>query len=223
MIAQKSIDFLKELNENNNKEWFHAHKKDYDLYKQNYLATAEYLLNGLKQIDPDLAYLEPKKCIFRINRDIRFSKDKSPYKTNMGIWMSKNRQNPFSAGYYFHLDLKESFLAGGVYCPDANALKLIRKEMAFFHEDLEKIINAKPFKSTFKDFDRDTNNVLKTSPKGYDANHPAIDFLRLKSFTTSHFFNYEEAFKPNFLDDAIQKLGLLKPLNDFLERAYFEE
>lgn len=223
MISNHTLDFLSKLSENNNKEWFHDHKKDYQLYKENYLETAAYLLNGLKVIDPDLSYLEPKKCIFRINRDIRFSKDKSPYKSNMGIWMSKNRQNPFSAGYYFHLDLKESFLAGGVYCPDANALKLIRKEIAFFQEDLQAILEEKSFKSTFKNFDRDANNVLKTSPKGYDINHPAIDFLRLKSFTTSHYFDKNEALEPNFLDEAILKLSHLKPLNNFLERAYLEE
>ena len=223
MIVQTSIDFLKNLSENNNKEWFHANKKDYELYKQNYLLVAEFLLNGLKQIDPDLSYLEPKKCIFRINRDIRFSKDKSPYKTNMGIWMSKNRQNPFSAGYYFHLDSKNSFLAGGVYCPDANALKLIRKEIAFFYEDLQNILDVKAFKTTFKDFDRDINNILKTSPKGYEADHPAIHFLKLKSFTTTHYFDYKEALKPDFMKKIIKQLSCLKPLNDFLERAYFGE
>jgi uncharacterized protein (TIGR02453 family) len=223
MINQTSIEFLKNLSENNNKDWFHANKKDYELYKQNYLIIAEYLLNGLKKIDPDLSYLEPKKCIFRINRDIRFSKDKSPYKTNMGIWMSKSRQNSFSAGYYFHLDLKNSFLAGGVYCPDANALKLIRKEIAYFHEDLQNILDVKAFKTTFKDFDRDINNMLKTSPKGYETDHPAIHFLKLKSFTTTHHFDYKEALQPHFMEEIIQKLSYLKPLNDFLERAYFEE
>jgi|688.fasta_scaffold12366_2 uncharacterized protein (TIGR02453 family) len=223
MINHSTLDFLKNLTENNNKEWFHDHKKAYQNYKDNYLETADYLLQGLKKHDPKLEYLEAKKCIFRINRDIRFSLDKSPYKTNMGIWLSRDRKNPFASGYYFHLDLKESFLAGGVYCPDANALKMIRKEIAFYYEDLNVILSDKRYKATFNDFDRDVKNMLKTSPKGYESTHPAIDFLRLKSFTTTHHFKAEEALKPNFIDQAIDQLSLLKPLNEFLDRAYFED
>jgi len=222
MIHQETLDFLKNLSENNTKEWFHDHKTDYQKYKENYLQTADYLLQGLQKHDAKLKALEAKKCLFRINRDIRFSLDKSPYKTNMGIWFSRDQQNPYAPGYYFHLDLKKSFLAGGVYCPDANTLKMIRKEIAFFYDDLETIIADKRFKSTFNDFDRSINNMLKTSPKGYESTHPAIDFLRLKSFTTSFSFNANDALKSDFLDNSINQLALLKPLNEFLERANFE-
>ena len=116
-----------------------------------------------------------------------------------------------------------SFIAGGFYCPEAEDLKKVRKEIAFFYEDLEEIINEKTFKKEFTDFDRNETNLLKNPPRGYEKEHPAIEFLKLKSFETSQKFDIEEVLKEDFVAKMTQKLIVLKPLNDFINRALTSE
>jgi uncharacterized protein (TIGR02453 family) len=176
-------------------------------------------LSELKPLDKSLEPLDIKNCTFRINRDIRFSKDKSPYKTNMGVWFTQNKNKKNSPGYYIHFEKGKSFIAGGVWCPDATELKQIRKEIEFFHDDLETIVTDKNFKKEFDKLDRDENNVLKKAPKDFDPNHPAIEFLKLKSFTASHKIDDSIFTKQDFSKKIAQKLIALKPLNDFLSRA----
>ena len=130
MMDKQTLDFLKDIKENNNRDWFLANKKRYEGYKQSYLATVEAFLAEMQRHDPSLRHLEPKDCMFRINRDIRFTKDKSPYKTNMAIWMSTGQKNTNLAGYYVHIEPGASFIAGGVYYPDPADLKKIRSEIA---------------------------------------------------------------------------------------------
>ena len=146
MISAEALQFIDDLKANNNTEWMHANKKRYENYKKDYHAIIESLLQEMKPLDKNLELLEVKNCTFRINRDIRFAKDKSPYKTNMAFWLSTNRSIKNSPGYYIHYEKGNSFIAGGIYCPEVNDLKKIRKEIAFFHDDLQKIVNDKSFK-----------------------------------------------------------------------------
>ncbi len=223
MITEEALQFLADLIANNNTEWMHANKKRYENYKKDYHNFIASLLDELKPLDKSLEPLEIKNCTFRINRDIRFSKDKSPYKTNMGVWFSQNKNRKNSPGYYIHFETGNSFIAGGVWCPEPNELKLIRKEIEFFHDDLEAIVNNKTFKSEFKCLDQSETNKLKKAPKDFDSNHPAIEFLKLKSFTTSHKINEKEFTNTDFSKKVAKQLIALKPLNDFLKRALESE
>ena len=132
MFTKEAIHFLEDLKANNATEWMHANKKRYEAYKKDYHALITSVLEEMKPLDPSLETLEVKNCTFRINRDIRFSKDKSPYKTNMGIWMTTNKTRKNSPGYYIHFEKGKCFIGGGVWCPDADELKKIRREIAFF-------------------------------------------------------------------------------------------
>ena len=219
MITKEALQFLEDLIANNNTDWMHANKKRYENYKKDYHNYITNLLSELKPLDKSLEPLEVKNCTFRINRDIRFSKDKSPYKTNMGVWFTQNKFRKNSPGYYIHYEKGNSFIAGGVWCPEPEELKKIRKEIAFFHDDLETIVNDKTFKKEYKDLTRDENNMLKKAPKDFDPNHPAIEFLKLKSFTASEKIDDQLFLDKDFSKIAAQKLIVLKPFNDFLNRA----
>src|SRR6476620_11279298 len=179
MLTKEAIQFIEDLGKNNNTEWMHANKKRYESYKKDYHSFIASVLAAMKPLDASLEPLEVKNCTFRINRDIRFSKDKSPYKTNIGVWLTTNKLRKNSPGYYIHFEKGNSFIAGGVWCPETEELKKIRKEIAFFYEDLEEIVTDKNFKSAFNNITIEEGQVLKTAPKGYDPNHPAIEFLKL--------------------------------------------
>ena len=219
MITKDSLQFLEDLKKNNNREWFLANKKRYEQYKENYNEVIREMLDAMIPIDPSLKHLEVRDCAFRINRDIRFSKDKTPYKTHMGIWMSTGQKNTNLAGYYIHIEKGSAFCAGGVYHPEAGDLKKIRKEIAFFHEDLEKIVSDKKFRETFGELDRNEENSLKSAPKDFDKDHPAINFLKLKWFTASAPISDKELLAKDFIKSTADKLSALKPLNEFLNRA----
>ncbi|GAA4061898.1 DUF2461 domain-containing protein [Flavobacterium cheonanense] len=219
MITKEALQFLADLIANNNTEWMHENKKRYESYKKDYHNFIASILNEMKPLDKSLEPLEVKNCTFRINRDIRFSKDKSPYKTNMGVWMSQNKNSKNAPGYYIHFEKGNCFIAGGVWCPEPNELKLIRKEIEFFHDDLEAIVTDKTFKNEFKELTRDESNTLKKAPKDFDPNHPAIEFLKLKSFTASHKIDEKLFTDKDFSKIIAQKLVALKPMNDFLRRA----
>lgn len=217
MLSKDSLDFLTDIKANNNRDWFLANKKRYESYKKDYLQLATDLLEALKAGDPELATIQPKDCQFRINRDIRFSADKSPYKTHMGLWFSPGTKNWHRSGYYLHIDPEGCFVAGGFYQPEAGELKKIRKEIAFFHDDLEAILSNPDFKKVYPGLDRE--HSLKTMPKGYEKDHPAAEFLKLKSFTATATFPVSEVLKKDFVAKTAERLLRLKPLNEFLDRA----
>jgi len=219
MITKEALQFLEDLIANNTTEWMHANKKRYDNYKKDYHSFIASLLAEMKPLDRSLEPLEVKNCTFRINRDIRFSKDKSPYKTNMGVWMSQDKNRKNAPGYYIHFEKGNCFIAGGVWCPEPAELKKIRKEIEFFYDDLEAIVADKNFKKEFAQLSREEGNVLKKAPKDFDPNHPAIEFLKLKSYTASHKIGEKDFSKEDFSKKIAQQLIALKPLNDFLSRA----
>jgi uncharacterized protein (TIGR02453 family) len=223
MLSKDSLQFLDDLKANNNRDWFLDNKKRYEVFKKDYQKLVADFLDVMKPLDPSLEMLEVKNCTFRINRDIRFSKDKSPYKDHVGIWISSGSKGMNRSGYYVHIARTGSFIAGGFYCPEAEDLKKLRKEIAYFHEDLEEIINDKSFQKEFGDFDRNEKNLLKNPPRGYEKDHPAIEFLKLKSFETSQKFDIEEVLKEDFVSKMTKKLIVLKPLNDFINRALTSE
>jgi uncharacterized protein (TIGR02453 family) len=223
MLSKKTLQFLDDLKENNNREWFLANKKRYEEYKKDYHQLIGAFLDAMKPKDASLEMLEIKNCTFRINRDIRFSKDKSPYKTHLGVWMNTNSSGVNAPGYYIHIEKGKSFIAGGLYSPEAADLKRIRKEIAFFYEDLEEIVNDKKFKKIFNGLERTEGNTLKNAPKDFEKDHPAIEFLKLKSFIAVSKIDDSELFESNFVATTAEKLIILKPLIDFLNRGLASE
>jgi uncharacterized protein (TIGR02453 family) len=215
------FQFLEDLKQNNNRDWFQDNQTRYKIFKENYLAFTTEVLQDLSSKDTRLQALDPKKCMFRINRDIRFSKDKSPYKTNIGMWFATNA-NKNAPGYYVHLENNNSFLAGGIYCPESEDLKKIRTEISFFHDDLKSILNDKKFISAFKELDFDEKNTLKTAPKGFEKDHVALELLKHKSYTATKKLTNQEVLNDDFVEKATQSLFLLKPMNDFFNRALFD-
>ncbi len=215
MLEKQSLGFLSDLARNNNREYFISQKPRYDRYKQNYLQLAAAFISELEHIDPTLGMLEPKDCTFRINRDIRFSQDKTPYKTNMAIWISPGHKKENLAGFYVHIEPGKSFLAAGLYWPDASQLRQVRNELAFFHEDLRQIISD--WDGVYQ-IDRAPGHTLKTSPKGYDKDHPALEFLQLKSFTVTHKLTDEQVLAPDFVEQTTAHFKKLAPFVAFLNR-----
>lgn len=223
MLSKNTLQFLDDLKANNNRDWFLENKKRYEAVKKEYQQLVSDFLDIMKPLDPSLEMLEVKNCTFRINRDIRFSKDKTPYKSHLGVWLSSGAKGMNRSGYYIHLEKGASFIAGGLYCPEAVDLKKMRKEIAYFYDDLEAILNEKDFKREFKDFDRNEKDTLKNPPRGYEKEHPAIEFLKLKSFECSQRIDFSEVTKKDFVATMSKKLIALKPLNDFINRALTSE
>ncbi|SHG55797.1 DUF2461 domain-containing protein [Flavobacterium johnsoniae] len=219
MLTKESLQFLDDLKKNNNRDWFQDNKKRYEVFKKDYHQLVSDFLDAMKPLDPTLELLEVKNCTFRINRDIRFSKDKSPYKAHLGIWMSSGIRGLNRAGYYVHIEKGASFIAGGFYSPEAEDLKKVRKEIAFFYDDLQEILNDKNFKKEFGSLDINENNSLKSMPRGYEKDHPAIEFLKLKSFTATQKYDISEVTQKDFVSKVSKKLIALKPLNEFINRA----
>lgn len=219
MLSPKTLQFLEDLKANNNRDWFHANKPRYETYKTEYHQLIGQFLEQMKPLDASLELLEIKNCTFRINRDIRFSKDKSPYKTHLGIWMCGSAKNGNAPGYYIHIEKGASFIAGGLYGPEAADLKKIRKEIAFFYDDLEAILKDKNFLKHFDGLDRTEANSLKNAPKGFEKDHPAIELLKLKSFTVSKKISDAELLDKNFVSHSVEKLIAMKPLIEFLNRG----
>ncbi|MNQ25369.1 hypothetical protein D3C85_385890 [compost metagenome] len=219
MLTKESLQFLDDLKKNNNRDWFQDNKKRYEIFKKDYHQLVSDFLDVMKPLDPSLELLEVKNCTFRINRDIRFSKDKSPYKAHLGVWMSTGAKGANRAGYYVHIEKGASFIAGGFYSPESEDLKKVRKEIAFFHDDLEAILADKNFKKEFGSLDINETNSLKSMPRGYEKDHPAIEFLKLKSFTATQKYDITEVTQKDFVAKMSKKLIALKPLNEFINRA----
>jgi uncharacterized protein (TIGR02453 family) len=216
-IEKSTLEFLKKLKANNNKDWFDKNRAAYDDARSNFHLFVQQLIAKTAKADPAIGHLEANKCTFRINRDIRFSNDKTPYKTNLAATMSPGGKKSFTAGYYLHIEPGGSFVAGGMWQPEAPLLQAIRQEIDYNAEEFRAIIDKKDFKKHFgKLYDGDK---LKTVPKGYDKTHPEIDLLRHRSFLAEHYFTDKEILSDDFLDQVVTMNKGMLPLNVFLRRA----
>jgi uncharacterized protein (TIGR02453 family) len=212
------LKFLKDLAKHNDREWFEKNKPRYLEAKQLFEDLVASVLKEFVKFEPGLGGLDPKKLPFRIYRDVRFSKDKSPYKTNMGAGFSPNGKLVQEPGYYLHLEPgNKSFIAGGIYMPDATNLTKIRQEIDYNSDKLEKIVNNKKFKSLYKSFD--DFDKLKTAPKGFPKDHPHIEWLKHKSYIVSRSFTDKEVGDKKFLKTVAENSKQIKPLNDFIREA----
>ncbi len=211
------LSFLNAIAKNNNRDWFEKNKSKYLEAKLHFEDFLESLHMELLTFDDSLAGLNPRKQGFRIYRDVRFSKDKRPYKLNMGAGFSAHGKMDQEPGYYIHIEPGKSFVAGGIYMPDAERLSKIRQEIDYNTGDFVKILKDKKFKKLFPsldDFDK-----LKTAPKGYAKDHPHLDLLKNKSFVVSHRFTNADVTSKSFVKKVANTCKTLKPLNDFLGEA----
>jgi len=214
----KTLKFLAKLKKNNDRDWFNANKKEYEAAREEFEAVVEKLIGGIAAFDTSLIGTVPKDCIFRIYRDVRFSNDKSPYKTAFGAYMAPGGKKAMAAGYYFHAEPKGSFLAGGMHRPQPAELLAIRNAVAADPKALPKIESAATFKKYFGKIE--AHEALKTAPKGFDPDHPAIDYLRLKGFTVSHWMKKDaDVTDPKFAAYAGRVFKAMTPLLDFLRSA----
>lgn len=183
MINQATLDFLNDLKQNNNRDWFTDHKDRYEQSRANVIDFIAAVIKELSKVDPHVeAGTDPKKCVMRIYRDIRFSKDKTPYKNNFGIHNLTNYKGHI--GYYIHIEPGQSFIGGGYWMPDGDHLKAIRQEIDYNAADLKAIIDGPEFKQLFGEF-RDQEQ-LKTAPSGYETTNENIGLLKLKNFGAIH-------------------------------------
>jgi uncharacterized protein (TIGR02453 family) len=222
MLQKSTIQFLKDLKRNNNKEWFDTNRKKYEGAKSDYELLAGEVIKQLGRADESVAHLEPKQCMFRINRDIRFSKDKAPYKTNMGMYLSKGGKKSAYAGYYFHLEPGGSFAAAGLWMPSPPDLKKVRQEIDYNWDEFKKIIQAKKFKSVFRDLERSGETVLSRAPKGYEEDNPAIEYLKFKSFIATAKIMDEDLVAKALVKKITDHFIVAKPLIDFCNQALDE-
>jgi uncharacterized protein (TIGR02453 family) len=218
-ISKELLTFLKDLKSNNNKEWFTENKSRYELAKAEFETFITELFAQISVFDPSIGHLKAKECIFRIYRDVRFSKDKSPYKTHFGAHISiapKKSEIHTRSGYYIHIEPGNSMLAGGAYLPQGDWLKTIRQEIDYNGADLVEILQSQDFKTTFGDLEGDK---LARMPKGYLDDHPFSELLKMKSFLATHKVADSELLKSGFTDTASKVFKTLKPLGDFLNRS----
>jgi uncharacterized protein (TIGR02453 family) len=213
------LEFLSALAKNNHKDWMDANKKWYTDTRNRFLEDVEVLLKEMTEIEPELSAFKPKDCVFRQNRDIRFSANKDPYKTNFGAYFAPGGKKSPGPGYYLQVQPGNSFLAGGIWMPEADTLKKIRKEIDYSGAELQRIENDPDFKKLFKAIE---GEKLKTSPRDYEANHPHIEYLKLKSFTVSHPISDKAVESGAFLTFALDGFRRMKPFNDFLRQAIEE-
>ena len=217
MIAKETLDFLKKLSKNNNRDWFQANKKAFDAAQDNMTAFVGYLMGEIGKFDDAVADIDPKSCVFRIYRDVRFSKDKSPYKTNLGAYISPGGRKSMQPGYYFHLEPGKSFVAGGKHIPDGSETLNIRNAIAKNTAEFLKIVEKKSFLDTFGCLSGDS---LKSAPKGFDANHKAIEYLKLKEFMAWTEFKSDKTLTDaTFPKNLVKTMKEMYPLITFLRNA----
>ncbi len=215
-IKQSTLDFLSDLKQHNDREWFAVNRKRYEEARTNFESFVQAVIDKISEFDPILKGLEVKSCTYRINRDIRFSNDKTIYKTHFGAFIVKGGKNNGDrfAGYYVHVEPgNNSMIAGGAYMPPMPWLTAIREKIAEQGDQFLRIINGKEFLNFFGTIE---GEKLKSAPKGYPKDHPFIELLKLKSFLASKIISDKEIISSDCFGVVIKASRTMKPLNDFL-------
>jgi uncharacterized protein (TIGR02453 family) len=219
MLQISTIQFLKQLKKNNTKEWFDKNRHLYELAKKDFADFIQQAINLHAKNDASISHLVAKDCMFRINRDVRFSKDKSPYKTNMGASINSNGKKAVTAGYYFHLEPGACFVGGGLYMPMPADLTKIRQEIDYNFGDFKKIISSKKFLASYGDLSRDDAYTLSRVPKGYEADNSAAEYLKLKSFVAIVQIDDKTLTSKSLTKETVNHFAALQPLIEFLNNA----
>lgn len=213
---QEVLHFLSELKENNNKEWFDKNRDRYDTSRKKILFLTELIVHEIARFDPEIGIQDPKNCVFRIFRDVRFATDKTPYKTNMGSFIAKDGRKSVSAGYYIHIEPGASFVGGGSYCPPSDALKAFRTEIFDHPDDFKELIYKDSFKRLYPEM---YDDKLKTAPKGFPKDFPDIDLLKYKSYAFTSRMDDSVVIGEGYVGKIVTAMKELYPVNRFLNTA----
>lgn len=216
-MVKDILSFLKKLAANNNREWFQLNRSKYESSKTELEDIVASLIKEIAVFDNDIKFVSPKDCVFRIYKDVRFSHDKSPYKTNMGAIIRKaGRSGPNYAGYYLHFEPGACFLAGGIWMPEAPLLKAIRNEIFYNTEAYLKLISDKQFRKLFGEVE---GEKLVNAPKDFPKDYPHLDLIKLKSYTMMHYYDPSEMSKAELIRYIVKVFRQMKPYNDFLNHV----
>lgn len=214
-IKKSTLDYLNKIKLNNNRDWFIGNRTAYLEARENFESFVQRLIDQIIEFEPIMKGLEVKSCVYRFNRDIRFSNDKSPYKTHFGAFIVRGgKQNGDKyAGYYFHIEPGASIIAGGAYMPPAPWLSAIREKIDEEPDRIIKIINSKEFVKVFGEI---TGEKLKKAPKGFPPDHPNVDLLKFKSYLVVNEVSDKLVLSDKYFEYTIDVMKAMKPLNDFL-------
>lgn len=213
-IDKDTLSFLADLANHNTREWFNENKPRYENARKNYISFLNEMVQEMQHFEPAARGQQGKDLVFRIYRDVRFSKDKRPYKDHFGAYLAEGGKKSVFPGYYLHLaGDNKSFLAGGLWYPPAPELKAVRQEIDYNLDAFERLVESEEFKKKFGAIE---GEQLKTTPKGYDKENPAIHYLRFKSWNAIMPLPDETVLSPDFLQVVLDGFQALKPLNDFL-------
>lgn len=207
MISKAELDFLSELEKNNNRDWFTENKKRFENHQK-------VIKSFFQEINEEFGKQDSieKMQIHRIYRDIRFSKDKTPYKINFSVSFDRTKPH-LRGGYYLHIQPGGSFVGGGFWEPNAEDLNRIRKEFEMDDEEIRAIIADENFKKYFGEL---KGEELKTAPKGFDKTHPAIDLIRKKQYLISRSFTDKEVTSENFKTEVLATFKAMRPFFDYM-------
>ena len=219
MLQLSTLKFLRDLKKNNNKPWFDAHRKEFESAKSDFNVFIQSVIDKHGKSDPTIKSINAKDCMFRINRDIRFSKDKSPYKTNMGAYINRGGKKSLFGGYYFHCEPGKAFVGGGLWMPMPPELNKVRQEIDYNFAAFKKIISSKKFKSVYKDLSRDAEYVLTRVPKGYEADNPAAEYLKMKSFVALTSLKDSDLTSKDLIKKTTAAFEALQPLLEFINES----
>ncbi|OFX83319.1 MAG: hypothetical protein A2W99_12085 [Bacteroidetes bacterium GWF2_33_16] len=217
MLSQNLLQFLYDLRDNNNRDWFHDNNARYQIAKKEFEQFIALVIMEISQFDPSIKNVNPKDCIFRINRDIRFSNNKSPYKTNIGGFIVPGGRNAGYAGYYIHIEPENCFLAGGIYMPPADRLKAVRTEIYENTDQFKEIIYKKEFVKQFGELM--TEDKLKQPPKGFPKDFPEIDLLKYKHYSVSKAISEKMIVSKTYLKETIETFRIMYPFIQFINEA----
>ncbi len=220
MLQATTIKFLKDLGKNNNKPWFDTNRQKYEAARADFASFIQTIIDKHGKKDTSIQHLVAKDCMFRINRDVRFAKDKSPYKTNFGASINKGgKQSMITAGYYFHLQAGQSFTGGGIWMPAAEELRKVRQEIDYNWPAFKKIITAPSFRKVYGDLSQEAEYKLSRPPKGYEADNPAIEYLKLKSFLGMLAIKDVTLSSHDLVKQTLAAFAALQPLVEFLNKS----
>ena len=218
-MNKEVLDFLEELRRNNQREWFQANKPRFDSLRKTFLEEIQQLIHRIALFDPEVANVEAKDCLFRIYRDIRFSPDKTPYKTHFSVYIAAGGKSSPRAGYYMHLEPGQCLLAGGIWCPQPPLLKMLRKDIYDNMDDFLSILNEPKLHKLFPKLDGET---LKRMPAGYPADYPHGEIIRHKDFCLMAQLPDQLFTASDWMEQTVEKFKLLHPLNRFLNYSVDE-
>jgi len=223
MLQTATLKFLKGLQKNNNKPWFEKNRPAYEEAKADFAQFIQTVIDKHGKKDDSIKDLKAKDCMFRINRDVRFSKDKSPYKNNFGASINRGGKKSVYAGYYFHCQPGEAFVGGGLWIPMPPDLKKVRQEVDYCFDEFEKIIGSKKFILVYGDLIKDGETSLVKVPQGFEKDNPAAEYLKLKSFIAMKKLDDATLTSKDLVQTTLGAFETLHPLLMFLNRALAPE